>query len=295
MYPRYFALRRVNPYRGVVQIVETDEVTAHSFDGFTWHLRADDGFGWVRPTGIWVDGQGLIAGHCGNLVDMLPALETRPALPFPILDTQELWLLDKESGRPLALLACDRASVAHHERPDGEWHPFALSHTGFRSETLSRREASEPGTPPRHRDVVARLINQAARPQPVAQWFQRNQAGEGTGLSGLRVPAEWRDRQLPPDAFPELLVRESWNSRLEKSVIADYHAWLAPLLLCWPRLSDDTRARLEIQACTQPQALARIHRLLPRMLDAPRIHAALVAARLEQAAFGANSHEQDWN
>ncbi len=295
MYPRYYALRRVNPYRGVVQIVEAGEVTAHSFDGLTWHLRADDGFGWVRPTGIWVEGEGLKAGPIENLGDILPALETRPELPFPILDTQELWLLDKESGLPLALLACDRASVTQHERPEGEWLPFALTYTGFHSPTLALRDKDDPGTPSRHRDVLARMVNQAARPHPVAQWFQRDQAGEGRGLSGLRVPPEWRGRSLPPTAFPELLLRESWNSRLEKSVIADYHAWLAPQLLCWPRLSTDTRARLEILACERPQALARIHRLIPRMVDAERIHAALVAARLEQAAFGSGSPEQEWS
>ncbi len=295
MYPRYYALRRVNPYRGVVQIVEAGEVTAHSFDGLTWHLRADDGFGWVRPTGIWVEGEGLKAGPIEHLGDILPALETRPELPFPILDTQELWLLDKESGLPLALLACDRASVTQHARPDGEWHPFALTYTGFHSPALALRDPLDSGTPPRHRDVLARLVNQAARPHPVAQWFQRDQAGEGSGLSGLRVPHEWRGRTLPADAFPELLLRESWNSRLEKSVIADYHAWLAPLLLCWPRLSTDTRARLEILACEQPLTLARIHRLIPRMVDAPRIRAALVAARLEQASAGTSSPDQEWN
>lgn len=292
MYPRYYALRRVNPYRGVVQIAEAGEVTAHSFDGLTWHLRADDGYGWVRPTGIWVAGEGLKAGHAANLGDILPALETRPALPFPIVDTQELWLLDKDSGLPLALLACDRASVNHRERPEGEWHPFTLSYTGFHSPTLAERDRSDPHPPPSHRDVLARLVNQAARPNAVAQWFQRDQTGAGNGLSGLRVPPEWRDRQLPTEAFPELLVRTSWNSRLEKSVIDDYHAWLAPSLLCWPRLSVAIRARLEILACEKPRWLARIHRLLPDVVDAPRIQAALVAARLEEAAGGP---EPDWN
>lgn len=295
MYPRYYALRRVNPYRGVVQIVEAGEVTAHSFDGLTWHLRADDGYGWVRPTGVWVAGEGLKVGHVANLGDILPALETPPPLPFPILDTQELWLLDKASGLPLALLACDRAQVKHSERPEADWHPFALSYTGFHSPTLAEREQSDPHPPPRHRDVLARLVNQAARPHAAAQWFQRDQSGEGIGDGGLRIPPEWRGRRLPHDAFPELLVREPWNSRLEKSVIADYHASLAPTLLCWPRLSTATRGRLEALACAQPQALARIHRLLPVMLDAARIQAALVAARLEQAAMGEGNFEQDWN
>jgi hypothetical protein len=296
MYPRYYALRRVNPYRGIVQIVEAGEITAHSFDGLTWHLRADDGHGRVRPTGIWEAGEGLKAGHAAQLGDILPALEMRPALPFPIVDTLELWLLDKESGLPLALLACERECVKHNERPECVWHPFVLSFTGFHSPTLAERDKFDQHTAPRHRDVLARLVNQAARPHPSAQWFQRDQSGEGVGFAGLRIAPEWRWRHLPSAAFPELLLRESWNSRLENSVIADYHAWLAPSLLSWPRLSVATRARLEILACEKPQWLARIRRLLPCMVDASRIQAALVAAQLEQAVEQAASRlEQDWN
>jgi hypothetical protein len=87
--------------------------------------------------------------------------------------------------------------------------------------------------------------------------------------------------------FPELLVRENWNSRLEYSVISDYHRWLAPVLLLWPRLSLETRRNLEIQACENPRWLARVHRLLPTRVDPARIQAALVAARLEEAQAGA--------
>jgi len=294
MYPLYYALRRVNPYRGVVQIVEAGAVTAHSFDGLTWHLRADDGYGWVRPTGIWVEGEGLKAGHVENLGDILPALETRPALPFPIVDTRELWLLDQESGLPLALLACDREGVMHNEQPEGEWQPFVPSFTGFHSHSLAEHDASDPRS--NHRDLLARQVNQAAGSDPAAQWFQRDRAGEGVGFSGLNIPGEWQGRRLSADVFPELLVRENWNSRLENSVIADYHAWLAPILLSWPRISVATRARLEILACEQPQWLARIHRLLPSRVDAPRIQAALVAARLENALEqAAGGPEQDWN
>lgn len=291
MSPRYYALRRVNPYRGVVQIVAVGEITAHSFDGLTWHLRAYDG--WLRPIGIWVEGEGLKASHAAILGDILPALEARPALPFACVDTQELWLLHKESSLPLALLACDRESVRHDEQPVGEWHPFVVSYAGFHSPALEERDKQDP-QPSRHRDVLARLVNQAARPYPAVQWFQRGQSGQGIGLSGLRIPPEWRGRRLPPEAFPELLVQDIWNSRLENSVIADYHAALAPLLLPWPRLSLATRARLEILACEKPQWLARIHRLLPCRVDAQRIQAALVAARLEVAAEQAGP-EQDWN
>ena len=283
MYPRYFALRRVNPYRGVVQHVEAGESAATSHDGLTWHIRADDGYGWVRPAGVWEEGAGLKMGQAKDLGDILAALETRPSLPFPVFDVHELWLLDRDSGLPLALLATDRGQTRGSARTEEAWFPFVPSHTGFRSAALGERRSTAPETGTAHQDFLARFVNQAARPNPMTQWFKRGQDGIGHGEPGRRLPYEWRGRQVASVDFPQLLVREHWNNPLEQSVIADYHRWLAPLLLLWPRLSPETRLRLEHQACENPRWLARVHRLLPVRMDPERIQAALVAARLEEA------------
>ncbi len=294
MYPRYYALRRVNPYRGVVQHVDIGEALATSHDGLTWHLRADDGHGWVRPAGVWVEGQGLTLGQPQGLGDMLAALETRPALPFPIFDTHECWLLDRESGEPLALLAAARMAPRDQDRTDTEWLPFVLTYTGFVSRALAERDAVSHRASSAHKDLLARTVNHAAKPHAMAQWFHRGQDGVGRGEGGRRLPYEWRQRELPAGAFPELLVRESWNSRLEQSVISDYHRWLAPLLLLWPRLSEATRRRLELQACEKPAWLARVARLLPERLEAERIQAALVAAQMEAALAGGEAGPPDF-
>jgi len=283
LYPTYFALRRVNPYRGVVQHVDVGEASASSHDGLTWHLRADDGYGLVRPVGVWHEGAGMKAGHAAGLEDLLAALETRPALPFPIFDTHELWMLDRESGAPLALLASDRSPAPGGRNTESEWFPFVLTYTGFRSPVLERRDALAPQAGDTHRDYLARVVNHAARPFAMTQWFRRGQDGVGHGEEGLRLPHEWRGRVVPAADFPELLVREKWNSRLDQSVISDYHRWLAPLLLLWPRLSPETRRRLELQACENPVWLARVEHLLPPLLEPERVRAALVAARLEAA------------
>ncbi len=279
---RAYARRRVNPYRGVMHILDLGDMTAHTFDGLTWHLRAEDGQGFMRPVGVWVEGEGVKAGTRvpGELID---ALRQHPPLPFRLADRMELWLLDKERGLPLALLATELPSRHRHERIEPEWHPFTLSHTAFRSDALSRREADTSTSDSRHRDWLARMVNAAARPYPSAQWVQRQPDGGGQGRSGLRLEAAWQQRTLAAQDFPELLVRASWNNLLEQSVIKDYHTWLAPLLLLLPDLSDATRAWLEAAACRQPAWLARIHRLIPRVLDPARLTAALVAARLEVA------------
>ncbi len=286
MYPSYYALRRVNPYRGVVHYVDIGEATAHTFDGLAWHLRADDGYGWVRPVGVWREGIGLQLGQPAGLGDLIAALETRPSLPFPLFDTYELWLLDRETGMPLALLATRRGGIEGVEKSDSEWYPFVQTYTGFVSPALAERDALTRNAGDAHRDFLARLVNQAARPHAMTQWFLRGQDGVGKGMAGLRLPYEWRSRELAASVFPELLVREVGNSRLEQSVISDYHRWLAPLLLLWPRLSLETRARLELQACEKPQWLTRVQRLLPSRVNPALIQAALVAACLEQAQAG---------
>jgi hypothetical protein len=294
VYPRYYALRRVNPYRGVVEVVDVGEATAHSYDGFTWHLRADDGHGLVRPVGVWEEGAGLKAGQPGKAPDLLAALETRPALPFPLFDTWELWLLHRETGQPLAIIGTAREGEPRQEARDVQWHPFVTTYTGFHSSALMEREkrgSDRPGSDLPHREMLSRIVNHAARPHPMTQWFKRGQAGMGEGDGGARLPHEWRNRQLPAEAFPELLVEEKWNSRLEQSVIADYHAWLAPLLLLWPRLTMATRDRLEALACERSRWLVRVHRLLPQVVDPARLNAALVAARLELAQGGS---EDNW-
>lgn len=288
MQPRFHAQRRVNPYRGVLEVVDMGEATAHSHDGVTWQLRADDGQGGLRPVGIWVAGQGLVQGRAHGIEALLAVLETDLPLPFACFDTWEHWLLDKESGLPLAILATALGSEPRPVGREPQWLPFVLRHAGFHAPSLAHRDRAG-AYPEAHRDILARMVNQAARPFAMTQWFQRDRSGAGVGDAGTRLPPAWRGRRLPAEAFPPLLVRETWNSRLEQSVIADYHAALAPLLLLWPRLDDARRERLEVLACARPQWLARVHRLLPRVLDRARLNAALVAARL-QAAQGITEH-----
>lgn len=290
---RTYARRRLNPYRGVVQVIDLGEATAHSYDGLTWHLRAEDGQGFTRPVGIWLAGEGVKAGQRipGELLDVL---ERHPPLPFPLADRMELWLLDKAQGLPLALLASELPSRFRPEPIDPQWQPFALSYTGFRSEALAQQEQAGARLGRQHRDWLANVINGAARPYPSAQWFLRRADGSGEGRSGLRLAASWRERILSAEAFPELLVRCAGNNLLEQSVIKDYHNWLAPLLLLLPDLSEATREWLEQAACRQPAGLARIHRLLPRVMDRARLNAALVAARIASAAGAAEAYVYDF-
>ena len=286
MHGRYFSQRRLNPYRGLILTVDVGDSTAHSYDGITWHLRSDDGFGWIRPTGIWVEGEGLRAGVASRHSEIVDALENQPQVPFPLADRLELWLLDREFGLPLALLDTCRPSTFSPGRIHPEWQPFPLTYTGFRSQALAQREFEHRESAVPHRDALARIVNNAARPFASAQWFQRRTDGSGEGLLGHRIDAALQGRVLDSSAFPELLVRADWNSRLERLVINDYHAWVSPLLLQLPGLSDSTRDRLEDVARMRGRWLLKRHRLLPKVMDTTRLNAILVSARLEETAGG---------
>jgi hypothetical protein len=61
-----------------------------------------------------------------------------------------------------------------------------------------------------HRDVLARIVNHAARPYAMTQWFKRGQDGIGQGESGLRLPHEWRGRKVRPSAS-----RNCWCGKME--------------------------------------------------------------------------------
>ncbi len=278
---RYLAERRLNPFRGVTQVVEVGDAQAETFDGITWHLRADDGFGWVRPVGIWVEGEGLRAGVGARYPELIEALERHPPLPFPLSDSVELWLLDREKAMPLALIDSVRPSRYALTRVEPEWLPFAQRYTGFRSATLARRGAPGRGAVSGHKETLARMVNDEARPHARAQWFRRAPDGAGEGLDGIRLDRDLRGRTLDAAAFPGLIAREAWNNQLEQSAISDYHAWVYQFLLMLPNLSDATRDRLEDQARARARWLLRTHRLLPKVIDPERINAILVAARME--------------
>lgn len=275
MAARYYATRRLNPFRGVIQSIEVEDAQADSFDGLTWHLRADDGFGWVRPVGIWVEGEGLRAGVGARYPQLVEALERHPPLPFPLVDSVELWLLDGRTDQPLALLDSSvpsRYAAGHHE---ARWLPFVKSYTGYRSPVLAALGHSDP------KETLTSLVNEAARPHARAQWFRRLADGSGEGLDATHPDRAFSGHHLEASTFPELLVREAGNNQLEQSAISDYHAWVSPLLLLLPALSDARRRRLERDARARPRWLLRAHRLLPKVLDPEGLNAALVAARLE--------------
>ncbi|MHB8456040.1 MAG: hypothetical protein ACYDDO_15440 [Acidiferrobacterales bacterium] len=286
MTPRYYSIRRLSPFEGMLQVVDTGDAMAYSFDGRSWHVRCRNQFGHFRTVGHWSETASDNIARCRDAELIDTALRARPPLPFIQDDPFELWLLDKESTQPLALLSCRQQAAGLGIPLDLNWLAFPLDDNRFMAPTLAAIDAHRPAgaRPPPHRQVLERQINRAARPLAAVQWFQRHADGSGTGLQGARLPDTLGWRSLAAEDFPELLVSEHWDDPAEQRLVQEYHDWNAASLLVLQRLSPATRRRLEQAACRQPEALPGVYRLIPDFMDAEAMKVALVAARLLAAA-----------
>lgn len=281
--PRYYSLRRLAPYQGTAQVVELPGFRAMSVDGESWRVQFLNLRSRLSGNAIWrEDGR-------GNLIEtdhtraVIEALRARPALPFPLGDTLELWLLDAQERLPLALLA---SALPERSPPPRlvavRWASSLEGDDGFFAPSLGGDRARATCIP--HRDVLDRCVQRAAGARAQAQWFRRADDRSGVGLATHGLDRSLVARDLGPMAFPELLLRDHWDSERERELVADYHAWHAPYLLTHTTLTDPTRDRLEQAACRQAQRLYGVRRLLPKVLNEDRVRVALVEAVIRGTA-----------
>lgn len=288
---RYYSLRRLSPYLGTVQVIETSGMRALSPDGITWQVQIahSDGSASRRLRnsvfGTWrADGSGDLI-ETERTSRFVAVLRDHPRLPFVLADRMELWLLDADTHAPLALLAASLPLRQPSRRVVTRWIAVSVQSGGFVSPSLAVQQAA--GLAPEggvsHGELLAHVVREAAGAPARAQWFLRDEAGGGEGLAGINLGAGLEGRRLSPTAFPELIVREHWTNEMHADLVRDYHAWLAPYLLTHPDLDRDTRERLEMAACRQADKLYRLRYLLPEAVNPERLKVALVEAVLRGA------------
>jgi len=282
----YYGVRRLGPYLGVIQVIDVGDACAYSTNGRTWRIRQQTASGRFRWGVAQVSAENLNAVRIANADTLVEALQRQPAVPFPIRDRYELWLLHKQTRQPLALLRTRYKAADMEAVTDPHWRPFPATDTEFVSPTLAADEKtrSRKGWPVPHRDQLESLINIASRPLPAAQWFERLADASGVGRAGLRLDPEEIGRRLQADRFPELLLDENWANPLQQGLVADYHNWYAASLLAHQNLSVPTRRRLERAACDRPQSLLATYPLIPEIIDQTPIDVALVSAKLMNAS-----------
>lgn len=282
----YYGVRRLGPYLGVIQVIDVGDACAYSTNGHTWRIRQQTASGRFRWGVTQVSSSDISDVRIVNADRLVEALKNQPPVPFPIRDRFELWLLHNKTRQPLALLRTRYKAVDMEPVTDPHWRPFLMTHTEFVSPTLAAQEKAQPcrGWPVPHRDQLESQVNLASRPMPAAQWFERHNDGSGTGRSGLRLKPDEAGRTLEAQAFPELLIGETWENALQRGLVADYHNWYAALLLAHQNLSTATRQRLERAACERPQSLLAVYPLIPEIIDREAVDVALVSAKLMNAS-----------
>jgi hypothetical protein len=298
----FYSQRMLNPYHGIVNVVEIEGADAVSRDGLNWMLyiqggteseRADDGIECEVSLpdikfGTWSRRMGLRRAPVRYVTDyeqldrlgsrLLEAVKSRAdEVPFRQVDTYELWLLDADEGLPMALLgsSCREADT----RTFGllRWTPGQAAYQSFGQSdqgagTMSRAEE------------LARLVRAAAGSRPTAQWFRREPDGCGQGINCNRRVQDLQDRRLTRDAFPELLLRSTWASPEDSALVAAFHLWQAPWLLALQTISRSTRRRLEAASRMRAPLVNQLYHTYPDIIDHAVIKTARVEATLRHSA-----------
>lgn len=297
-----YAVRRLNPFLGVLEVVEIEGARALSVDGLDWQIqveadRPDHTWGRGAPAtavrqffrfGSWHVEHGLSRVPVNPILDvgamlsaserLIDALQAAQAhLPFAFADHVERWLLAAD-GRPLALLAATVARRFTQEIHADGWQATPAMSPDFTAPGLTAlgiAASNELGNR-RHADALERQVLGAAGPSPRRCWYERQPDGSA-------LPLDSGFAGLPADAFPELPLRRHWTEGPEATLLGDYLHWLAPRLLCLDTLDDATRLELEQAARRQALQVADHYRLYPKVLQRELLDSARVEARLRRA------------
>jgi hypothetical protein len=296
-----FSIRRLNPFNGSLQVLLSDTARALSSNGTLWELQVLSD----KPQGLWANmpysgqqfytfgrwtlSQGLQQVPINplfNVRDMIASAEqliealqnVLGHLPFPPADHFELWQLDHQQQRPIALLlSCrDEREMARFDTP--KWIAAARGDFSFVSQSLLDQgvPANDGYNPRAHASVLEALVRERGGQHPQSAWFFRHPDGSAT-------PCNDFETRLEAGYFPELPVSEDWPEQRDSQLIQDYLNWKSPQLLLLPGLSLETRSRLELLAVKQAEAIERLWRLYPEIHNKDLLNSARVEARIRAA------------
>ena len=287
---RSYAVRRVNPFRGVMQVIEAEEGRALSCNGVVWEIlvRATQSNARDCPGrdnqrkiyyrfGMWSMDDGLLqrasspaedqdyfdlATKCEALVEYVRAHHQR--LPFKLEDSRELWLFDSENKSPLALLASLRPGASLPRSESRNW-ACCIGENGSPSQ---RRF-------PHARDLETQ-VRQRAGFDVNKYWIKRLADGDGV--------VETTGDAISADQFPVLLLEENWVNNDEQRRACEYIKWISPSLLTLQHLDQGTRIRIENNLNVQAISIEHHWHLYPEIINRKLLKAARVQSRIEQCS-----------
>ena len=291
---RSYAKRRVNPFLGVMQIVEAEEGRALSCNGVVWEILVSARHASIRDTpgrdnkqktyyrfGMWSMDYGLmkrasspaadqdyfeLASKCDILVEYVR--ERHHQLPFDLADNLELWLFDSKNRQPLALLSSITPGGSLPSPEPGYW----SSCIGANGSPGQRRF-------PQSRDLETQ-VRQRAGFNIQKYWIKRLPGGDGV--------AENTGRSIPSEQFPVLLLDENWANEEEQQRAREYIKWISPALLTLQHLDNDTRARIENNLNVQAISIEHHWHLYPEIINQKLLKAARVQSKIEKCSSRSN-------
>ena len=283
---RTYAIRRVNPFLGVLQVIETGGGRAISSNGVVWEieLRTERSGMWGSLNqdtkeavyyrfGLWSLEEGLVNRPLAPNLDreqltsqyefLIQSIKERLRyIPFKLLDTRELWLFDKDERQPLALLA----SLKPGDKPPSPEPKYWKSCLGANGVASQYRF-------PAARELE-KLIERTASSNVCRYWVNREEGGGGMMERG-------KDN-FSIGEFPSFLISDNWPDEVDSSLVNEYIEWIAPSLLTLQNLTDVERNRLENSLNVQAISVEHHWHLYPEMVDETKLTAARVQCRLQK-------------
>ncbi len=296
--PHCFSQRMLNPFRGVMNVIEVGSADAVTTDGEHWvlylHDEALQGMAFDGDVdietpdikfGVWSRKAGLARAplistmEYGAIqqrgVELLEVVKQHADnVPFALKDNYELWLLDKYCDKPLALLhsACFENELLEYQ--PSHWRPGLRCQHSFNSRFLENKNNSQLN----HADWLAQQVDDSAGHQNYTQWFLRDNDGNGVGMQSSSDINSLDGRTLSREEFPTLMLNDDWLEDDTATVVKEFFSWQSPFLLLLQHLTDESRIGLEKLASKHVNRLFQMQRLLPKVIDHKTIKSALVEA-----------------
>ena len=287
---RVYAIRRVNPFLGVMQIVEAEEGRALSCNGVVWEILVRATLGSTRSSlsqvdkkktyyrfGMWSINDGLmkrasspaadqdyfeLASKCEKLVEYVR--EHHCQLPFHLEDNIELWLFGSDTQKPLALLSSLKPGTSLPTPEPRYW----TSCIGTDGSPGQRRF-------PQARELETQ-VRQRAGFNIRKYWIKRLPCGDGI--------VENTGETISADRFPVFLLDEKWANDEEQYRAREYIEWISPSLLTLQHLDNDTRARIEKNLNIQAVSIEHHWHLYPEIINQKLLKAARVQSKIEKSS-----------
>jgi hypothetical protein len=280
-----YAIRRVNPFLGVLQVIETAGGRAISSNGVVWEieLRTKRSGMWGSLNkdtkeavfyrfGLWSADEGLVNRPLAPHLDreqltaqyefLIQSIHERlQYIPFKLIDNRELWLFDEEEKRPMALLASQNPDTKPL-LPEPKYWKSCLGANGM----VSQYRYPDAG-------ILEQLIERTASSNICKYWINRSDDGGGI-MEGKK--------KLHVSAFPSYLISENWPDKKQSSLVSNYITWIAPSLLTLQHLTSDEREKLESYLHVQAISVEHHWHLYPEIKDDKKIKAARVQCRLQK-------------